>query len=324
MKSTARTGRRARLAGGLVLPVTVALGGFTAPALASEVAPEPVRASAAGAAPAATCAKHPRSAAAAPGTDRHCPGPMGPQGPQGPPGAKGPKGDRGEKGAPGLPGPKGAGGATGATGAAGAAGLAGALGRKGDQGPKGDPGRPGDGGPAGPQGQQGPAGPAGPPGRQGLPGFPGAGGPQGLAGPPGLQGPPGPRGPVGPLGPVGPQGITGPMGPCRAVDSQMPNNSEEFALVLKDSKTYLGRRGRDETGAWGEFAWTDLTVAPVTGYPANVCAVSLAINGNDLKIKALTEDGTLYHTHCETNGRTVNCRAAWAAVSPQPSPGRAS
>lgn len=117
---------------------------------------------------------------------------------------------------------------------------------------------------------------------------------------------------------MGPQGVPGPIGPCASVDNQMPNNSEEFALVLKEGKTYLGRRTRDMTGQWGDFAWTDLTVAPVTGYPADVCTVALAIHGNDVKVKAVTKTGTLYHTHCVTNGRGVICDAPWAPVHPQP------
>lgn len=71
-------------------------------------------------------------------------------------------------------------------------------------------------------------------------------------------------------------------------------------------------------GTWGDFAWTNLTVAPVTGYPAGVCAVDLAIHGNDVKGKALTKTGTLHHAHCTTNGRGVSCNAAWAPLVPQP------
>ncbi|WP_204357945.1 hypothetical protein [Streptomyces sp. ICC1] len=344
MSSTARTGRRARLAGGLVLPVAVALGGFAVPAAASEGggAGEPAGRAAASApesgGPGTSCARL-GSPGAAPGTAHPCPGQAGPQGPRGSQGPAGPPGSKGEKGGPGPKGeagakgeagPKGEAGAKGdagppgpkgESGAAGSKGDRGPLGRKGDPGPKGDPGRTGDTGPAGSQGQQGAAGPAGPPGAQGLPGLPGTAGPQGFAGPPGRQGAAGPvgtGGALGPLGPVGPQGRPGPQGPCASVDNQMPNNSEEFALVLKDGKTHLGRRTRDMAGFWGDFTWTDLTVAPVTGYPADVCSVALAIQGNDVKVKALTKTGTLYHTHCETNGRAVTCNAPWAPVNPQP------
>ncbi|MFD6886750.1 hypothetical protein [Streptomyces sp. NPDC059957] len=93
----------------------------------------------------------------------------------------------------------------------------------------------------------------------------------------------------------------------------MPDNSEEFARVRKDGKTYLGRRTRDMAGQWGDFDWTDLTVAPVTGYPADVCTVALAIQGNDVKIKAITKTGTVHHTHCGTNGRAVTGDAALGA-----------
>ncbi|WP_424210684.1 hypothetical protein ACN20G_00515 [Streptomyces sp. BI20] len=300
MASTARTGRAARIAGSIVLPVTVALVGVTAPALAADRAAAPATGD--------KCGHRAAPAPAAPTTDHHCKAEKGPKGDKGAPGAKGPKGD---KGAPGAKGPKGD---------PGVRGEQGLQGNPGPKGPKGDPGRPGDTGPAGAQGQKGPAGPAGPAGAQGVAGLPGSGGPQGVAGPAGRQGPPGPTGPQGPLGPVGPQGVMGPMGPCTAVDSQMPNNAEEFALVLKDDRTWIGRRSRDMAGVWGDFVWTDLSAAPVTGYPSQVCAISLAIQGNDVKIKAMTKAGVLYHTHCETNGRAVTCDAPWAPVTTQPGP----
>lgn len=46
--------------------------------------------------------------------------------------------------------------------------------------------------------------------------------------------------------------------------------------------------------------------------------MGLAIQGNDVKIKALTKTGTLYHTHCVSNGRAVICDAPWSPVVPQP------
>ncbi|MFE4632734.1 hypothetical protein ACFRJ1_05045 [Streptomyces sp. NPDC056773] len=73
---------------------------------------------------------------------------------------------------------------------------------------------------------------------------------------------------------------------------------EGAELLLKEGKAYLGRRSRDMTGQWGDFAWTDLTAAPVTGCPADVCTVALAVHGNDVKVKAVTKTGTLHHTDC--------------------------
>lgn len=98
----------------------------------------------------------------------------------------------------------------------------------------------------------------------------------------------------------------------------MPNNSEEFALVLKEGKAYLGRRTRDMAGQRGDFAWTGLTAAPVTGCPADVCTVVLAVHGNGVKVEAVTKTGTLCPTHCGTNRRAVSCDVPWAAVHPQP------
>lgn len=59
-------------------------------------------------------------------------------------------------------------------------------------------------------------------------------------------------------------------------------------------------------------------MAPVTGCPGDVCTVAPALQGNGVKIKAITRTGTLYHPPCGTNGRDVNCDAPWAPVRPQP------
>lgn len=66
---------------------------------------------------------------------------------------------------------------------------------------------------------------------------------------------------------------------------------------------------RESAGRWGDFDRTDLTGAPVTGHPVGVCTVALAVQGNDVKIKAITKTGKLHHTHCGTNGRAVTCDA---------------
>ncbi|MGG8407653.1 hypothetical protein ACM614_14030, partial [Streptomyces sp. 12297] len=163
----------------------------------------------------------------------------------------------------------------------------------------------------GPQGPQGVAGP------QGTPGPAGVQGPQGVAGPPGAQGPPGQTGQTGPQGPVGPQG---PAGPCTAIDSLMDQNSQEFAVALKNTKTYIGRRGRVAGGGLGDFAWLDLTTTPAApnvprNYPTGVCDVSMTLQGNDVNVYAITTGGVLYRTHCDINGMVpLVCDEAWLAV----------
>ncbi|MFF1411266.1 hypothetical protein ACFVX6_16000 [Streptomyces sp. NPDC058289] len=98
------------------------------------------------------------------------------------------------------------------------------------------------------------------------------------------------------------------------MDSYQPSGSEEFTARLKDGKTFLGRRAKI-MGVWGNIAWTDLTVAPVTGYPQGVCSVTVSAQGNDLYVKAATLRGALYQTHCDINGAAVLCDEPWIATA---------
>ncbi|MER7762046.1 hypothetical protein [Streptomyces sp. NPDC097619] len=95
----------------------------------------------------------------------------------------------------------------------------------------------------------------------------------------------------------------------------MDQNSQEFTVALKNTKTYIGRRGRVMGGGFGNYDWIDLTVAPVTGYPSGVCDVSMTLQGNDVFVYAMTTGGVLHRTHCDINGMVpLVCDEAWAAV----------
>lgn len=98
MGSAIRAGRRAWLAGGLAMPLALALTGVSAQSVAAAPGVDGAAASAA----VAACGK---GGTGYDGDRAGCTGPKGPKGDRGPAGPRGPKGDRGPAGHPGQPGP---------------------------------------------------------------------------------------------------------------------------------------------------------------------------------------------------------------------------
>ncbi|WP_231627055.1 hypothetical protein [Streptomyces apocyni] len=84
-----------------------------------------------------------------------------------------------------------------------------------------------------------------------------------------------------------------------------------------DGETSIGRRARPAVGQdFGPFAWQDLSGN--TGYPDGVCSVTGSTQGNDTWVKALTTDGTVYQTRCDSEGQSLVCEEAWVEVTAQP------
>ncbi|MEU9009690.1 hypothetical protein AB0D12_07875 [Streptomyces sp. NPDC048479] len=223
-------------------------------------------------------------------------GDTGPTGPAGLDGLDGATGDTGPTGAPGDTGPTGPAGLDGATGPTGPTGDIGPTGNTGPTGPTGDIGPTGDTGPTGPTGDIGPTGdtgPTGPTGDIGPTGDTGPTGPTGDIGPTGDTGPTGPAGNTGPTGPrgnTGPTGPTGPKGHCSDTEGYTvtltAGGTVEHHIVLIDGIAY------DLNVATGTY--TNISAAPILGFPLDVCGVDVEVNGLTVTVRVVAGDGSVW------------------------------
>lgn len=128
----------------------------------------------------------------------------------------------------------------------------------------------------------------------------------------GPKGPPGPRGPKGDRGPAGPPGRPGAPGPCSDIDTVRGTANLEFTAALDRGRTFIGRRTVNPVP--GPYSWKNLTTPANPGHPRNACSVSIASEGNTVRIKVLTTTGDIYENFCTHAAGVVTCPSGWTAI----------
>ncbi|MFD8632026.1 MULTISPECIES: hypothetical protein [unclassified Streptomyces] len=143
-------------------------------------------------------------------------------------------------------------------------------------------------------------------------GADGCAGTRGSRGPKGPPGPKGPKGDRGPAGPPGRPGTPGAPGPCSDIDTVRGTANLEFTAALDRGRTFIGRRTVNPVP--GPYSWKNLTTPANPGHPRNACSVSIASEGNTVRIKVLTTAGDIYENFCTHTAGVVTCPSGWTAI----------
>jgi hypothetical protein len=107
--------------------------------------------------------------------------------------------------------------------------------------------------------------------------------------------------------PAGP--VAGHPRSCQAIDSYAPNKNEEHTVAIIDGRAYAG----EWVPHLKNIVWQDLS--DNKGYPPKACDITLSEQGNSAWIKAVTTDGQVYETTCDTTGTNFTCNKPWTKLS---------
>ncbi|MGI5484667.1 hypothetical protein [Streptomyces lavendofoliae] len=95
---------------------------------------------------------------------------------------------------------------------------------------------------------------------------------------------------------------------CHAIDSYAPNKNEEHTVAIVDGRAYAG----EWVPHLKTVVWQDLS--DNKGYPSKACDITISEQGNKAWIKAITTDGQVYETTCNTTGTDFTCNDRWTKL----------